>query len=258
MAKQSRRNKAGRRAPAETPGTTKTLAQMAYEETVTSTVQSWKRNLPAGFTPNDLADLVHRYLNYCKEKVRTKPGVMMEAGMLVAHFRPPWTGDNWEIIDQEDFKKWAAPLLENSDFLLIADRIKPLRAKSTELYISWEEAEPILKQNVDKLLRRDKRPLKVQRGELLAQIISELKQINDRRDEFCDFDQLIEKFPQFEVVRMHQRETYTDDDRAYFANPSEWETRPGSYSQTILDKYWGAKSKETYKSYRHAFNSRKR
>jgi urease gamma subunit len=140
---------------------------------------------------------------------------------------------------------------------MIADRIRPVRAKSTELHIEWHEAEHLLIRTMDKLLRRDERPLKVQRGEFLAMITAELEQIKEHAREFRNFDQLVQKFSRFAVVHLLQGPSFIDDDRAYLATPNSWLTRPGSYARAILNKHWGDKSNETYKSYRHALVTRK-
>ncbi len=172
---------------------------------------------------------------------------------MAENFLPAWAGPNFEVIGQSDFESSAGLLISDASLLLVGPAISRARQEARELHLSWSVAQPILEEIVRRLYP-DNRPRPVQRGEIRARIIEELKQIRSSGQRFLTFEKLKATFTGFMVVEIVGSGLFDDEDREILMSPNRWDTRVSTYCHGILKRYWTLESEETLKGYRKAYN----
>ncbi len=233
----------------------KDLPSLMFEESARTVLQDLVTKLPPAFTRDDLVREIHTYLDYSEKKIklRGRPSLRVQAMEIgSAYFNPPYVGENWELLQQPDFKRWAEPLLTDGNLLILDQPMQLLRKRAIELGIVWSVAAPIVGRVADDL-RPDHRTEGIRRGEFSEGVIGELKRIREARREFRTFEDLERIYPNFEVVRVLKHPPFDSEDRELLASPNQWE-RVVTYATGILSRYF-KKSIHTIRQDRKQFGA---
>src|SRR5262249_34611196 len=145
----------------------KNLPLLKFEETVGAVIADFAKNLPNSFTRCDLASEIELYLDHARQRIRLPRGAGrrdVRAIDIDNYLVPRFAGENFELTNQEDFKRAGEPLLTDDNFLMLGDMMKSLIRCSSELGLSWNQAEMAIRQVAGKL-RPDKRPDIVVKGD---------------------------------------------------------------------------------------------
>jgi hypothetical protein len=238
------------------PRTTQSLPRTIFRKQTELILKQLVDRLAPYLKKEKVADLALEYLKLGEKMVRVPVGnrtYKFRAITIAENFNPPFSGPNFEVIDQPDFEKSAAILLTNEDFSVLKPSISEIRVQARALELPWDTARSILQEAIGRLCA-DKRPKGVQRGEFRAEVLRELELVRSSGRRFRDFDELKEAFPNFKIVDIIGGPLFKQDEREYLISPSQWETKTTTYCNGILKKYWGLESEETVKGYRKDYN----
>ena len=230
----------------------KNLPLLKFEEFSSAVLQELVASLPLTFSCEDLVKELHTYLDYSVKEIRLRGKVKLRVkGIdLPKYFNPPHTGENFEILEQSDFKE-VEPLYTDRNLTMLDEPMQRLRTKAGQLSINWNVAAPVVRRLADRLAP-GKRPPGVIRGELGEQIVRELTRIRDDKRNFQSFEELASAYPAFEVVRILKYKPFDDEDHANIIRPYKW-GRIATFAAGLLQRYFKRKP-DTIKSYRKQYN----
>jgi len=234
----------------------KNLPLLKFEESVRALITDFARTLPTTFTGEDLAREIDLYLDHASKTIRLPVGGRrqirtMEIGK---HLDPRFAGRDFELLNQDDFKQWAEPLLTDDNFLILDAPMQALRKRSSELGLDWARAETTIR-TVAGEFRPDDRSERVKRGDLCERVISEVKEIRRRRADFRSFEELEPIFPGYQTVRFLKSRPFDAEDRDTLAHPNRWETTPLVYAYGLLKRSFDVSSDHTITKYRKTFKA---
>jgi hypothetical protein len=236
----------------EEPRRRKSLPLLQFEEFCSTVLQELVARLPPAFPREDFVQELHRYLDYSVKEVclRGKVKLRVKAIDLPKYFSPPHTGENFEILEQPDFKE-VEPLLTDENLTLLDEPMQRLRAKAGSLSINWTIAASVVGRLADRFTH-EKRSPGVVRGEFGAKIVQELTRIRDDKRKFQGFEELASAYPTFEVVRMLTYKRFDVEDREHMIRPYQWE-RVATYAAGLLERYF-KKKPDTIKNDRKQYS----
>jgi hypothetical protein len=243
MTKRSKTRRVGTRNEAKAAPTPvgaserKSLPLLTLEDFARTILQAEVKKLPPKFTRDDLAREIQTYLNLSMKTLRLKGKFpkMIQAVDIHRYFHKPHVGQNFEIIEEPDFKESAEPLLIDDNLSMLNELLQRMRQRAGELGITWNMAASVIAKVADEL-RPDQRPEGVRRGEFCERIIEELGRIRANKGAYKTFEDLELMYPTFEVIRIIRRSTFDEDDRELLASPNQW-GRVVTYATGILSKY---------------------